>query len=99
MGNDGLLYASGDDRAEIYVLALPDAGSELIHVTTIPVATGGQAIGFDQTDPRTLWTIDRGRKELVASRLPPVGGNRHRAREVGGPDEAPQSGVTGREGM
>lgn len=69
-GRDGLLYASGHDRREVYVLSLPDGGSELVHVATIPVSTPGQAIAFDAREPRVLWTIDRAARQLVASRLP-----------------------------
>lgn len=68
-GQDGLLYVTGHDRPELYVLRLPDAGSRLEHVATIPIPTPGQAIQWDRSDPTLLWSLDRGRKELVASRV------------------------------
>lgn len=71
-GSDGLLYASGHDRPEIYALKLPVAGSTLDHVATIPVSTNGQAIDWDDYDARVLWTINRPTRGVVASRLPVV---------------------------
>lgn len=72
-GSDGLLYASGHDRPEIYALRLPVAGSTLEHVATIPVSTAGQAIDWDDADKRVLWTIDRPTRGVVASRMPVLG--------------------------
>ena len=68
-GKDGLLYVTGHDRPEMYVLRLPEAGSRLEHVATIPIPTPGQAVQWDRSDPTLLWSLDRGRKELVASRV------------------------------
>ena len=68
-GKNGLLYVTGHDRPEMYVLRLPEAGSRLEHVATIPIPTPGQAVQWDRSDPTLLWSLDRGRKELVASRV------------------------------
>lgn len=68
---DDRLYVTGHDLPEIYVLALPRAGSRLEHVATIANSTPGQAIQWDKT-ARTLWSIDRRKGELVESRLPSV---------------------------
>lgn len=68
-GPGGKLYASGHDRPEIYVLELPQAGSTLRHVGTIPVATRGQAIDFDPEDDMLLWSLDRKSRTIVASRI------------------------------
>lgn len=65
---DGRLTVSGHDRPEIYVLTVPRTGKVLKYVATIPVATHGQAIDWDPSDSTLLWSIDLGRKELVASR-------------------------------
>jgi hypothetical protein len=40
----------------------------LDHLATVPVATPGQAIDWDPAAPGLLWSIDRARVELVASR-------------------------------
>lgn len=74
-GDDGLLYVTGHDRPELYVLQLPTAGTTLMHVATIPLATGGQAIGWDRGHKRVLWTIDRVTREAVASTILPIPGH------------------------
>lgn len=71
-GEDGLLYVTGHDRGELYVLRLPPAGTVLDHVATIALSTGGQAIAWDRSQPRVLWSLDRATKMVVASRVPPV---------------------------
>lgn len=63
------LYVTGHDRAEVYVLKLPKAGSRLIHVATFAFPSPGQAIQWDRSSA-TLWSIDRSRRELVESRPP-----------------------------
>lgn len=66
--SDGRLIVSGHSRPELYYVALPAAGTELVHVSTIAAATRGQAIDWDPIDTTLLWSIDRKRRELVASR-------------------------------
>lgn len=70
-GADGLLYVTGHDEREVYVLRLPETGSVLEWVETIPAPIAGQAWGFDPTDPGTLWGILRGSGEVVVARLAP----------------------------
>ena len=65
---DGRLTVSGHDRRELYVVAVPPAGTMLEHVATVPAATPGQAIDWDPRDPNLLWSIDRKRREIIASR-------------------------------
>jgi hypothetical protein len=65
---DGRLAVSGHDRRELYVVAVPSMGIVLKHVATVSVVTPGQAIDWDPRDPGLLWSIDRKRKEIVASR-------------------------------
>jgi len=65
---DGRLTVTGHNRPELYVVALPRAGRVLKHVATVPAATAGQAIDWDPRDPKLLWSIDRKRREIVASR-------------------------------
>lgn len=67
--SDGTLTITGHDHPELYVLKLPAAGSTLEHVGTMPIATPGQAIDWDPVEPDLLWSIDRAKKELVASRV------------------------------
>lgn len=71
---DGRLYVTGHDRPEIYEVALPQAGSTLELRRTIGFASGGQAIDWDPVHAGRLWSIDRERKEMIASEIdaPPV---------------------------
>ena len=68
-GPDGLLYVTGHDLPELYALRLPKAGTVLEHIATIPLPTGGQAITWDPAAPHILWSLDRGTKQVVASRI------------------------------
>jgi len=70
-GPDGLLYVTGHDEQELYVLALPEAGGTLRHVATIPMAAPGQAIAWDETQGH-VWGVDRARLELIEMRPPVV---------------------------
>lgn len=71
-GDDGLLYVNGHDRHELYALRVPDGGGALQLVATIATPTGGQAIDWDRSAPRVLWSIERKSQQLVASKVPPV---------------------------
>lgn len=71
-GPDGLLYVTGHDHPELYVLRLPKGGSKLDHVATIEAAIEGQAIGFDRSAPRVLFGISRPNREVVSMTLPVV---------------------------
>jgi len=71
-GEDGLLYVTGHDRPEVYVLRLPDGGSTLDHLATIAVPIEGQAIAFDLGAQRLLFGISRAKGEAVAMRLPRI---------------------------
>lgn len=71
-GDDGLLYVTGHDKQEIYVLREPGEGSTLEHVATIAAPLDGQAWAWDRTAPRTLYGITRANGEVVVMRVPPV---------------------------
>jgi hypothetical protein len=71
-GDDGLLYVTGHDRPELYALSLPQAGSVLEHVATIPLPTGGQAFSWDRSGRRVIWSIDRATRLVTSSRVPDV---------------------------
>ncbi len=70
-GDDGLLYVTGHDAAEVYVLRVPPAGGVMEEVATIAVPVEGQAIALDAR--RTLYGISRKNREVVAMKLPAVG--------------------------
>lgn len=71
-GSDGLLYVTGHDRRELYVVQIPRAGSTLVHVATIGLVTEGQAIDWDPAPGRLLWSIDRKNRNAVLSEVPAV---------------------------
>ena len=68
-GADGLLYATGHDEAEVFVLSLPTAGSVLEVRETLPVTAEGQGIAWDRDEPGTFYSIIRSSREVVVSKL------------------------------
>lgn len=68
-GDDGLLYITGHDNAEIYAMALPEAGSVLVLKNTLPVSAEGQGIAWDRSEPGVMYTIVRSKTEVVVSKL------------------------------
>ena len=68
-GRDGMLYVTGHDAAEVYVLRLPDAGSVLALSRVLAAPVAGQGIAWDPSDPGLLYGIVKSRREVVVSRL------------------------------
>lgn len=70
-GPDGLLYTTGHDHFEAYVMRLPKAGSVLELVQTVPVASFGQGIAFDDWSPggKDLWGIIKDDRMVLVSRI------------------------------
>lgn len=66
-GPKGQLYLSGHDRAELYLIELPKAGSVLNLIDTIPIENEGQGIAWDRSEPGTIYTIKRSAGEVVVS--------------------------------
>ena len=71
-GDDGLLYVTGHDRSEIYVLREPGEGTTLEHIATVDAPLNGQAWAWDRSQPRTLFGITRKDGEVVSMTIPPV---------------------------
>jgi hypothetical protein len=71
-GDDGLLYVTGHDLPELYVLRLPAAGSTLEHVATVQIPGEGQAISWQRGAHRMLWSISRARREAIQARVPEI---------------------------
>lgn len=69
-GDDGLLYVTGHDAPELYVLRLPKLGAMLEYVTTIDIPFGGQSWAWDRSEKRVIYGINRGTREVVAARVP-----------------------------
>lgn len=68
IGPDGLIYATGHDRAEVYVLSVPQSGDTLQFVRTVPVKVYGQGIAWDRSGDNLLYGIRRKNKQVVVSR-------------------------------
>lgn len=71
-GDDGLLYMTGHDLPEIYVLAEPGEGPVMDHVATITAPLEGQAWAWDRSAPRRIFGITRKAGEVVVMDLPKV---------------------------
>lgn len=73
VGPDGLLYLTGHDRKEMYVLSKPASGPKLKHVATVNINLEGQAFSWDRsTEKRILWGISREKKEVRCFLIPPI---------------------------
>ncbi|GAA4287962.1 hypothetical protein [Georgenia daeguensis] len=72
-GPDGNLYLTGHDLPEAYVMALPEAGSELEWLGTVSLeGIEGQGIAWDRTDNTnpSLWGISRDNDEVREFAVP-----------------------------
>ncbi len=68
-GPDGYLYCTGHDLPEVYVMQLPEYGSELEHISTISINNTGQGIAWDRTDEGVIYTIRKKDRKVVVSKL------------------------------
>lgn len=69
-GDGDLLYVTGHDLGEVYVMRAPPAGGVLDHVATIIAPIEGQAIGLDPTDPSRLYGVSRKHRQIIAMQMP-----------------------------
>jgi hypothetical protein len=69
-GDDGLLYTTGHDETELYVLRRPKMGVTLEYVTTITIPFEGQSWAWDRTERRVIYGIIRRTGEVVVARIP-----------------------------
>ncbi|MCB1670164.1 MAG: hypothetical protein R3F41_14060 [Gammaproteobacteria bacterium] len=71
LGPDGLLYLTGHDRQEMYVLAAPAMGPKLVHIATVQIPLEGQAFSWDRTtSERVVVGISRPNREVRSFRIP-----------------------------
>lgn len=75
-GEDGLLYTTGHDAAELHVLRLPRSGVTLEYVTTIAVPFEGQGWAWDRSarGRRVIFGISRAKQQVIAAQIPVVPG-------------------------
>ena len=72
LGPDGLLYLTGHDRPEMYVLAAPAMGPKLVHIATIAIDVEGQAFTWDKSQQRVVVGISRPNSEVRAFSIPEI---------------------------
>ncbi|WP_265592950.1 hypothetical protein [Verrucomicrobium sp. BvORR034] len=68
-GPEGQLFITGHDARELYQIAFPEAGSELIWTGTLATTFPGQAFAWQHPGQGLLFAIDRGKREVVAGRV------------------------------
>lgn len=68
-GPRGLLYATGHDEPELFVLDLPAEGKTATWLGTIPITAEGQAFGWDPVESGVLYTIGRKTREVIVGRV------------------------------
>lgn len=68
-GPGGLLYTTGHDHGELYVLRVPETPGVMEYVETIAAPIAGQGIAWDKTDAGILYGIIRKNREVVKLRL------------------------------
>jgi hypothetical protein len=68
-GPGGMLYATGHDNPELYVLDFPTSGPALKWLATVPITAEGQAFCWDPVEPGVLYTIGRKTREVIVGRV------------------------------
>lgn len=91
-GPDGLLYLTGHDHPEIYVMRLPQSGSVLDWVATVHVpGLNGQGLAWDRSlpagEPPRLWAIHKERETVFVIAMPTITPPPPRSGTLRGPDE------------
>lgn len=71
-GPGGLLYTTGHDHGELYVLRVPKTPGVIEYVQTIAAPITGQGIAWDTTEEGILYGIVRKNKQVVQLRLKPT---------------------------
>lgn len=67
----GLLYCTGHDAPELYVMKFPEGGSTLEWIETLGFASPGQGIALDKDEQGILYSIHRANREVIVSRIVP----------------------------
>ncbi|QGQ22229.1 hypothetical protein F1728_05785 [Gimesia benthica] len=68
-GPGGLLFTTGHDHGELYVLRVPEQPGVMEYVETLAAPLAGQGIAWDATDDGVLYGIVRKQHEVVKMRL------------------------------
>jgi hypothetical protein len=68
-GPDGNLYLSGHDPAEGYVMQVPEIGSTLKWIGTVPLDIAGQGIAWDRSQPDVIYGFVRDTNTISANKI------------------------------
>lgn len=68
-GPDGHLYLSGHDPAEAYVMDIPEVGSILNWIGTVPLEIAGQGIAWDRSQPDVLYGFVRKTNTVTVNKV------------------------------
>lgn len=68
-GPDGHLYLSGHDPAEAYVMDIPEMGSTLKWIGTVPLDIAGQGIAWDRSQPDVIYGFVRKTKTVSVNKV------------------------------
>ncbi len=66
---DGTILCTHHHHQELYALAFPEMGSELVWKATTPTSIHGQAIAFDTFEKDVLWGINKETMEVIKTKL------------------------------
>ena len=71
LGKDGVLYCTGHDKPEIYVLKIPESGYTLDYIKTIPVSIYGQGIAMDRSlkDKLVVYGLNRATNTVIIEQI------------------------------
>ena len=68
-GPDGLLYLTGHDAPEIYVIRIPRQGPVLEQIATLSAPIEGQAWAWDRSSERSIFAIARSSGEVIVLKI------------------------------
>ena len=68
-GPNGLLYVTGHDAPELYVLQFPKMGSILDIVDIISIENTGQGIAWDRSEPNYIYCIKKNDRKVTVSKM------------------------------
>ncbi|MCE7064607.1 hypothetical protein [Dyadobacter sp. CY326] len=70
-GNDNLLYCTGHDEDELYVMKIPKSGFTLEHIATVPAPMHGQGIAMDhwQKNKQIIFGINRAENKIISAEI------------------------------
>jgi hypothetical protein len=68
-GPDGLLYCTGHDAPELYVMSFPKMGSELELIEILPIENTGQGIAWDRSKLDYIYCIKKKDRQVFVSEL------------------------------